>query len=415
VASFRAPSRSAGSTTRRRSRRSRALEALLGLIALAAITLLAKPASAYPWMIRHEYTGCAMCHIDPSGGGVLTEYGRAQSDLFLATQYSSKPKEEASTLSRFAFGIPTPEWLGLGGSYRGMGMFQHVGGAAAQPAPRFVQMQADLRAAIHASIVRIGGAIGYDHEGAQPADLTSREKDNLVAREYWAGLSLKDDAILLRAGRINIPYGLRHIEHTMWVRTSTRTDINTGQQHGLALAYSGDKVRGEAMALLGNYQLHPDAYRERGGAGFLEYAPVSTVSIGLSSLVTTALLDVDTRTTRWRQSHGLFARAVPWKPLVLMAEGDVLLRTPAAESTVVGMAAMLQADYEPIQGVHLFLTGETKAEGEGKKPSVGGWLSANWFVMPHVDLRVDGILQSLGSTTTSTTAATLLTQLHVFL
>ena len=98
-----------------------------------------------------------------------------------------------------------------------------------------------------------------------------------------------------------------------------------------------------------------------------------------------------------------------------MAEGDVLLKSPVSEPTTVGMAAMLQADFEAVQGVHFFLTGETKAEGGGAKPSVGGWLSVNWFALPHVDVRVDGILQSIGSTTGSSTAATLLTQLHVFL
>ncbi len=410
MAFFRVSARSAGGSARRR--RSRPIEALLFLVSVAAVTLFVTPAGAYPWMIRHEYTGCVMCHLDPSGGGVLTEYGRAQGDLLLRTQYGAKP-EEASNTSRFLWGVPTPEWLLLGGSYRGMGMFQKLEGTS--PAPRFVQMQADLRAALRASILRVGGAIGYDRQGADPAHLTGGAKDNLVAREYWAGLSLKDDAILLRAGRINVPFGLRHIEHTMWVRRSTRTDLDTGQQHGLAFAYNGDTVRGELMALLGNYQLHPDAYRERGAAGYLEWSPKPAISLGLSSLVTTALLDVDTRTTRLRQAHGLFARALPWKPLVLMAEGDVLLRSPVSEPTVVGMATMLQADLEAVQGLHFFLTGEAKAEGAGVKPSVGGWLSVNWFVLPHVDVRVDGILQSLGSTTTSSTAATLLTQLHVFL
>lgn len=414
MAFFRAPAGPAGSLTRRRSRRSRSLQALFALLALAAVSLLATPANAYPWMIRHEYTGCAMCHLDPSGAGVLTEYGRAQGDLLLRTYYGAKG-DEASTTSRFLWAVPTPEWLLLGGSYRGMGMFQSIAGAPAQPKPKFVQMQADVRAAVRASIVRLGGAIGYDRQGAQAAQVTTRDEHNLVAREYWGGVSLMDDAILLRAGRINVPFGLRHVEHTSWVRSTTRTDINSGQQHGLAFAYNGDTVRAEVMALLGNYQLHPDAYRERGGAGYLEWSPKPVISVGVSSLVTTALLDVDTRTTRLRQAHGLFARAVPWKPLVLMAEGDVLLRSPVSEPTVVGMATMLQGDFEAIQGLHFLLTGEAKAEGAGKKPSFGGWASVNWFALPHVDVRIDGILQSIGSTTGSTTAATLLTQLHVFL
>jgi hypothetical protein len=42
-------------------------------------------------------------------------------------------------------------------------------------------------------------------------------------------------------------FGVRDIEHTMYVRAQTRTDINEFQQHGLAIAYSGSKVRTELM------------------------------------------------------------------------------------------------------------------------------------------------------------------------
>jgi hypothetical protein len=399
----------------RRPKPSWPVQALLFVVALAAVTLVAKPASAYPWMIRHEYTGCAMCHLDPSGGGLLTEYGRAQGDLLLRTPYGGGNAEgqEPSKTSLFLWGVPTPEWLLLGGSYRGMMMVQKAEGSPTSA--RFVQMQADLRAAVKVSVLRVGGSLGYDHQGAQAAQLTTRPQDNLVAREYWAGVSVLDDQLFVRAGRINLPYGIRQVEHTMWVRTQTRTDIDTGQDHGVAIALNKDTIRGELMGILGNFQVHPDAYRERGYTGYLEWSPKPRYSIGVSSLMTTALLDIDTRTTRFRQAHGAFARISPWKPLVLMAEGDVLLLSPVSEPTVVGMAAMLQADVEAYQGVHIFATGEAKAEGAGIRPSFGGWLSLDWFFLPHADLRVDGILQSIGSATTSGTNATLLTQLHVFL
>ena len=44
-------------------------------------------AHAYTWMIKHGYSGCAVCHADPSGGELLTEYGRVQSDLLLRMRY----------------------------------------------------------------------------------------------------------------------------------------------------------------------------------------------------------------------------------------------------------------------------------------------------------------------------------------
>ena len=98
----------------RRSRRGGPL-----ILAVAAL-LLPGAASAYPWMIRHGYSGCGVCHIDPSGGGLLTDYGRAQSDLLMATRWSGEKAEEASPTADFGFGLfKLPEWLFLGFSYRG--------------------------------------------------------------------------------------------------------------------------------------------------------------------------------------------------------------------------------------------------------------------------------------------------------
>src|SRR4051812_21873295 len=71
----------------------RLLPLLFGLIAFAILSLHSARADAYPWMIRHEYTGCAICHGDPTGGGVLTPYGRAQGDLLLRTHYGPALKE----------------------------------------------------------------------------------------------------------------------------------------------------------------------------------------------------------------------------------------------------------------------------------------------------------------------------------
>ena len=64
--------------------------ALTYLLLLAGALLLPRSAQAYPWMIRHDYTGCATCHVDPSGGGVLTAYGSAQGDMLLRTRYGAR-------------------------------------------------------------------------------------------------------------------------------------------------------------------------------------------------------------------------------------------------------------------------------------------------------------------------------------
>src|SRR5580692_8439714 len=90
----------------------------LAIALSAALFLLywAPPASAYAWMIRHEYSGCNTCHADPSGGSLLTAYGRALGEAELPTQWSAPPPEVGA---KFLFGaIPLPDSLLLGGDVR---------------------------------------------------------------------------------------------------------------------------------------------------------------------------------------------------------------------------------------------------------------------------------------------------------
>ncbi len=208
----------------------------------------------------------------------------------------------------------------------------------------------------------------------------------------------------------------------MWVRDATRTDRESDQSHGLAVAYNGERLRGEVMGLAGNYQLNPDKYRERGYSMFLEYRVVDPLALGVSSLVTVAQADAITREqdATTRGAHGVFARFVLSEPLVLLAEGDVLHMS----RHTVGYTGLMQLDWELTQGLHFMPAAEVldagqrtlppgpglpvieKVPGAGK-PRFGGWLSADWFFLPHLELRADAILRQNGS------AAML--QLHAYL
>ncbi len=395
----------------------RFLPALFGLIAFAVLTLGASRADAYPWMIRHEYTGCSICHGDPTGGGVLTAYGRAQGDLLLRTHYRTpKPGEEAgepSSTSGFLWGaFEPPEWLLAGGSFRAATLVTKAAGSPADA--RFIQMQADLRAILRPSFFRAGGAIGFVHEGGRPAAMTSNDKNNVVSREHWAGVAFKDDEFLIRAGRMNLPFGIRNIDHTVWVRRGTRTDINTAQQHGVAFSYNGDTLRAEVMGIAGNFQIHPDVYRERGAVGYVEYTISPHYTAGVSGLFTSAQLDTATATPLKRGVAGFFGRGSPARPLVLMAEGDVLFNAVEGADLELGMVGMLQADYEPTQGIHVLGTEELRVDTTGV--SAASWLGVAWFFLPHADARIDSIVQSVASADGSSKLATsFLGQLHFYL
>jgi hypothetical protein len=394
----------------------RALGWALSLAMGVLVLLVSSSASAYPWMIRHGYTGCTPCHTDPSGGaGVLTPYGRAQSDLLLRARYGDS-SEEASPTSGTAWGlVHTVDALRLGGDFREAYFSLKPEGGA--PTQTLITMRADMTADVNVDHLRAAGSIGYAPQGALAAALTTAPSGNVVSREHWLGWQMDaEGAFLVRAGRMAVPFGIRNVEHTLWVRSLTRTDFNDTQQYGAALAWAMDRFRGEVMGIAGNLQIHPDDYRERGYSTYIEWAPVNTVALGASSQFTRATRDIIYNVTDYRQAHGLFARVSPYPQLVLMAEGDWVYQSLTWNGHRGGYAGLLQADVEPLQGVHFMGTLEAMNGGSAGEPSsFGGWLSGVWFFAPHCDVRFDGIYQTLGSPAGTTDVWVWLVQGHVFL
>ena len=389
------------------------------LVLVAAMLCHPGKVHAFAWMIRNDYTGCAVCHADPSGSGLLTEYGRAQSQLLIETRYSHEKVEEASPTSHFAFGaldrvFTLPSWLLLGGSYRGAELIVEANGGPKNVS--YIQMEADLYAQVTVGHFRANGSIGYVPQGALPAAITRNDSDNIVSREHWLGWDFGTQSFLLRAGRMNLPFGLRNIEHTSWVRNETRTDINSQQQHGVALAYSGERLRAELMGILGNFQTHPSQYRELGYSGYVELAIATRMAVGLSSLITHVNKDPILDIENLRQAHGVFTRYSPWSPLVLLAEADLSIQSPSDGSYSVGYVGFLQADFQIIQGLHLmpmFEIRDTLRTPRGV--ALGGWLTADWFFAPHSDLRFDFFDRRLPGNGTLQHSVGGLIMLHVFL
>ncbi len=395
---------------------------VLALVALVAAVAVSAPAAAFPSMVRHGYASCQACHVDPSGGGQLTPYGRAQSDLLVGWHADPTVVEngEPSPATGLLWGLLTlPDQVNLSGNVRGGALFNTTTegtGAGLRP----LLMAADLAATVNVENFVAHGLLGYGIRSVGPAVVISPDNgpDNaLVAREYWAGARFIDDQLTVRAGRMPLPFGLRNNEHTSLIRSLTRTDTNVAQQHGVAASWNSEGLRAEVMAIAGNFQIYPDAYRERGGVGFVEFAPMANLTLGLSSLVTHANKDLDAGIELWRQAHGGFARFSPTPSVAILAEVDALVNWHSDTAWGVGGAGWLQADWEPIQGVHITPAVEAgQVDSTAKLPTMGGWLSASWFALPHTELRLDTIYRQTSPAGLSSTGAfTALAQVHFFL
>jgi hypothetical protein len=406
------------------------------------VCLLPASGHAYPWMIRHDYTGCGVCHVDPSGAGLLTDYGRAQDVLLMQmnTPWTPVPKsDEVPKYAGFAFGVvPLPDWLLAQVTFRGAEFWLSdttpaQGGQPSITATQqmFIMMLLDARAEIKFGIFRAAGSIGW---GTTPFTLPATVLTNsdatseLLSRDYWVGLQL-DDTVLLRLGRINLPFGLRIVEHTAWVRNNTLTDINYSQQSGLSLAFDNGHVRTEVMAILGNLNISPDAYRQRGFSGLVEVPVATRATVGFSALVTRAELSLIPAPTRpdgqpgqpglpgLRQVYGLFGRWAPIEPIAFVVEGDVFLNNNLGGGVVqTNGATWLQMDWEPIQGIHIAPAVETLNSYGVSRTGIGTWLTLDWFCLPHTDIRLDGVYRyEPASEGPASNVFSFLVQLHTFL
>jgi hypothetical protein len=375
--------------------------------ALALASALAAPglAAAFPTMIAHQYTSCAQCHVDPSGAGALTEYGRAQAEVLVRSRYGGEI-EEPGREKDFLFGaLPLPDAVALQADLR----------VAVVPRPGQVDailMQGDLRGAVRTDHVGAYASLGVA-EGAQAAWL-SRVPDSdvqFVARDYWVGASPAPD-VWVRAGRMAAPFGIRTENHLLFSRALTRTSLNDDQPTGVAISGAGRRWRGEVMAVVGNPQIAPDAYRERGVVGFLAAHPRADLEVGVSTLATRAALDVDAREPLTRQAHGAFARWSPASRVAVLAEADLLVDV-AAEALTVGGLGVVEVDWEFAQGAHVKGVGELcAAEGGARRRA---WATLQWFLLPRLDLRADLLWGPLACSSQAEARPMGFAQLHAWL
>src|SRR5579871_5451131 len=112
-----------------------AITALTAALLFVTLAFGARRAEAYPQFQFSSGTNrCSQCHYSPSGGGLLTSWGR---------------DESADTISlggdgAFLHGLVTPpSWLGIGGDFRFAFLTNDVGSPAGPENAAF-PMQADI-------------------------------------------------------------------------------------------------------------------------------------------------------------------------------------------------------------------------------------------------------------------------------
>lgn len=189
--------------------------------ALIAAVLLAigfgADAFAEPMFLAKQYTRCSTCHYSPSGGGLLTPYGRSLSDLELSTtkraRSASDPEIDPSAEEAFLYGALGDALgpLNLGIQLRPSHLRYAFGDFSDS---RNLWMNADLIAAFHA-----GGWTAYGEIGRQP----TRPEPTIDSYEYWVQYA-SARGVSVRAGRFLPAFGVRYADHTTLSRRALGLD-----------------------------------------------------------------------------------------------------------------------------------------------------------------------------------------------
>ena len=188
-------------------RASRSLAALA--LTLLAVSSWSTNASAYAWMIQKGFAECGSCHVDPSGGELLTHMGRVQSEVSMST-YWHGDVPRVSEQSKLGFVLDEPDDLRLGGSLRYMGIYTlhseeakqaaEATGDPLDPLSHF-PMQMDVYGVADLGRIQIGASVGVASVSpphVQAAQVTSGQDRVLISRWHWLGIELSDD-MLMRA------------------------------------------------------------------------------------------------------------------------------------------------------------------------------------------------------------------------
>lgn len=185
------------------------LQAILIIaIVTMAIFFFSGFALSYPENGRLGYSACISCHVSPSGGGILTQYGRSAQAEFMSTW--SYPGAESATMGL----VKEPEWAMVGGDTRYL-----VRDLDSEF--RRVLMQVDFEAALNFSDqIAVVGAYGWYNV---PTDYSRPVAEGLSPRHY---LLLKPNKYLtFRYGQFVPAYGLMIADHTANIRREINVPV----------------------------------------------------------------------------------------------------------------------------------------------------------------------------------------------
>ena len=378
---------------------------------LLASALVASHASAEPMFLSKQYTRCTSCHYSPTGGGLLTSYGRRLSDQELSTTRSTTSASEPGANDdlrgeqAFLFGAfgesLGPAHLGLEirpshlridfpGGHQDMNLL----------------MTGDLVGAVQKN-----GWTAYGSAGRQPPHAAIRHgrvipDSAFVSYEHWISYQT-DHGLGVRAGRFLPAYGVRFADHTAYTRRSLDFDFDD-QVYGVEVS---DTIGASLLQVMASPGKAEAILHDRQHRGFSTSARWQFDLSPRAALVGSALYRDSTRRDQKSGAVGGALGLAPASRVSIWTEVDARLQPDVAGGR--SWTVVNETSVEAYRGVWLKLSPQLLTAGTGAGSSDVRRLAveAVWLPRTHWNVNVSYYRDRTHDVSTSV----LLTQLHLYL
>jgi hypothetical protein len=370
------------------------------VVAGLALTASVGTASAEPKFLAKQYTRCTTCHISPTGGGLLSAYGRSLSHRELSTtgapmasqgEMDPEPGEESFLWGALGDALG-PLQLGvnlrpsrLRTSFLDTTMYRNI------------LMVADVQAAVTLNDWVFFGQVGRELDGADY---------QLDSSEYWAGYR-PEEGLGFRAGRFLPAYGIRFADHTSYNRNLLGL-AQYDQRFGVEVSHTRGRYLTQVSLGPGRAESVID---DDGGSAFTATGRFQ-VDLGTrTSLAASGLFRAESDSEPAAGSAGLAFGYAPLSRLTTWTQVDGQFRDGASETAYV---IANETSFEVYRGVWAVVTPQARVGGGPAVPDLLRF-GVGAAILPRTHFNVNVHYYRDRNRASRITTQIFLAQLHLYL
>ncbi|MGE3680568.1 MAG: hypothetical protein AB7G93_02500 [Bdellovibrionales bacterium] len=337
-------------------------------LTLAMAIIGIRSAWTFPENVRHGYQSCATCHYSPSGGGVLTPYGRSLSKELIST-WAWEGEERA------LYAFDSGSFWDLGGNVRFLQLYTND---EIRERARFFPMQMDVEPVLHAGRWAAVGTLGVHR---QKNETNTYETEFLSRRHYL--LFQATDEWHVRTGRFFPQFGIMIPDHN---RLSRR---QLGFDHGqetlnLELGFASANVEVFLTAVFDQYRVNLKENRQGAVASAAWLLQRSKVGLSVYRL---------TDPSQTRAARSVWAQIGFNERVFLLSEISHMSDKPKASGADASHALVAGGllGYEAIRGFipyGVFEWEQVEVGASQRVTDVQG-IGVQWLPRPHWEVKLE--------------------------